>query len=191
MNDFFYKKRIAVPVFIIMVLFSVFVLGGIGLREKEKEVLDVFYGKNELGIDVSLEYENIIGSCKNLLVVANKYLEKDHTAEGLIKDIEKYEKGDKFEKVLKDTGFGGMQGASKSIIERLMYMEIADKDRQYLIKIEADIDATFRKIKLSGYDTLAYEFNVLVANPENPYTELIAKANGIKGLPLALTNVTR
>ena len=183
MNDFFYKKRIAVPVFIIMVLFSIFVLGGRDLRKEANKALDVFYGDNEYDIDISQECENIIANGKNLLVIANKYLDKDDAG---IRTLTNYANeiisGNRFERA-DGLAHGAVmiQRTKDDVLVRLFTMDITEKDREYLIKIEADIDASLRKAKLSGYSEYEAEFHELRVNP---YTNFIARVNRIKYLPM-------
>ena len=192
MNDFFYKKRIAVPVFIIMVLFSVFVLGGRGLKEEKKAVLDIYYGNNEYDVNVGQEFYKLIGSSKNLLVIADKYLEKDHPdVSGLTRFIERHEEKDIIERSLEEMSVENILSTAASAIDWINAEGITDRDKQYLIKIEEDMKAAARKIELSGYYTAAYDFNKLILNPGNPYTGFIAKVNAITGLPHSAKHVTR
>ena len=184
MNDFFYKKRIAVPIFIVMVLFSIFVLGGSDLRKEANKALDVFYGDYEYDIDVSLECENIIANGKNLLVIANKYLEKDDVEVAVLNNRlnDQPISGDRLERAIRlVSGMRMLQGCIDEVMIKLSVMDITDRDREYLIKIETDIDASVRKAKLNNYNEFYEKYMEMVSNP---YTGLIAKFNGIKYLPL-------
>jgi len=184
MNDFFYNKTIAAFALVAMVLFSVFVLGGSGLRQEREKALDVFYGDNEYGVDISLECENIISNCKNLLVIAGKYLEKDDEAvEGLSIHTSYPVSVDRFERANGLSGSSGFaQKYANDVMVKLLTMDITEKDREYLIKIEADIDTAVRKSLLSGYNICHESYAVTISNP---YTGFIAKVtgNGIENLP--------
>ena len=188
MKDFFYNKKIAAIAFIGMVLFAVFVIGGRDLKKEANVALDVFYGKieygkNDYGIDVSLECDNIIGNGKNLLIIASKYLDDNEASVVVLREYtQEAPSKDRAARARELTaGAALVRAASHEVMVKLFTMDIADKDREYLIKIEADIEAAIRKSGLSGYGEFADEFNELITNP---YTGFIAKVNRIKELPI-------
>ena len=177
MNDLLYNKKTAYIAVLLMVLVSVFILGGNDLRREQVRVMDTALGYNELGIDITAESSIVLANSANLLVVARRYIDADDRRIININDK------------LENTQFGLSNSSgyrpldtivpyAQRLIDDLSTMNIEPRSSDQLTEIEINIYSALRRIRLSGYNELATDFNRLL---RNPYTGLIATVRGISG----------
>ena len=179
MNDLLYNRRTAYIAVLLMVLVSIFILGGNDLQRERTRVVDVLRGQNELGIDVESEAALIRANSANLLVVAGRYLDSES---GYIINIQHIldntDTGSNFEnwEIMLEL----VNNVLPYVNELLHVMDNIDveiRDAEHLTEIEGNIHAALRRIHLSGYEPLANRFNRQL---RNPYTSLIATVRGIR-----------
>jgi len=175
MNDLLYNKKTAYIAVFLMILVSIFILGGNDLRREHTRVMDIALGYNELGIDVTHESAIVLANSSNLLVVARRYMD---SGDRRIADISN---------ILDNTLWGLNDSAGyrpldiilpyvQRLIDDLSTMNIEPRSGEQLTEIEINIYAALRRIRLSGYNGAATEFNRLL---RNPYTGMIATVRGI------------
>jgi len=175
MNDLMYNKKTAFIALFLMVLISIFILGGNGLRREHLRVLDVMNGHNEFGVNVVTESEIILANSANLLVVASRYI--DTSGRRLVElrgfgdpNAEEWENNfNRVDEFLPDV---------YQLLGDLATIDIEPRSAEQLTEIEINIYAALRRIRLSGYNELVEDFNKLL---RNPYTGMIATVRGISG----------
>jgi len=177
MNDLLYNKKTAYIAVFLMMLVSIFILGGNDLRRERLRVMDTALGYNELGIDVVQESAIVLANSANLLVVAGRYID---SGDRRIADIRNTLDNTQFS--LNDsTGyrpFDIIVPYVQRLLDDLSIMDIEPRSADQLTEIEINIYAALRRIRLSGYNEIAADFNRLL---RNPYTGLIAAVRGISG----------
>jgi len=188
MNDFLYNRKTAYICVFLMVLVSIFILGGNDLRNERMRVINAVNGQNELSISVTAEASIVLANSANLLVVAGRYID---TEDNRILNIRNF---------LDDpvTGhsnlsdweinlyiMGRVMPYVRRLLGELSDMNIESRSAEQLTEIEINIDAALRRIDLSGYNALADDFNRLL---RNPYTGMIATVRGIRGFLMVRTN---
>jgi hypothetical protein len=156
------------------------------LARESAEVLSVYQGGNELEIRVDEEYEIIMRNVSNLTVVAGSYLESNNRQlERLRTDMERYRQPGRQASRQADvinqiSALENILPRAREITHIMEGMDLSSRDAGYLTEIGGNIDASLRKISLSGYYTQAAKFNDLI---RNPYTAFIAGLRGIKEYP--------
>ena len=180
MSDLLYNKKTAYIAVVLMILVSIFILGGNDLRREHTGVMDVALGYNELGIDVMHENAIVIANSANLLVVAGRYMDSGDRRIADIRDLL-----DNTQFGLSDTlGYRPLDVILpyvNKLIDDLSTMNIEARSAEQLTEIEINIYSALRRIRLSGYNELAMDFNRLL---RNPYTGLIATVRGINGFSI-------
>ena len=177
MSDLLYNKKTAYIAVVLMILVSIFILGGNDLRREHTGVMDVALGYNELGIDVTHESTVVLANSSNLLVVARRYID---AGDRRITNI-----NDKLENtqwsLVNNSGYESLDTILpyvQTLLDDLSIMTIEPRSAEQLTEIEINIYAALRRIRLSGYNNAAADFNRLL---RNPYTGLIATVRGING----------
>lgn len=203
MNSLLYDKKTAYISVVLMVLVSIFLLGGNSLRREYNRVVDVFRGQNELGIDTQQESIIVLTNAFNLLVIADRYLEDDIQAEGLrnvfinaeglrnVLDTAQVRRNhlldsDRLNWEAQFITADKVRPYMRSLLTALSHEEISGSSAGHLTEIEGNINGAFRRMALSGALDEAGDFNRLL---QSPYTALIATVRGIREFPVPVTGL--
>ncbi|MCL2564875.1 MAG: hypothetical protein FWE24_03570 [Defluviitaleaceae bacterium] len=188
MNSLLYDKKTAYISVVLMVLVSVFILGGNSLRREYNRVVDSFRGQNELGINIQQESIIIIQNTSNLLVVADRYLNYDNVhAERLRRLLDTAEV--RRNNILDDERLNWesqfitadrIRPHVHALLSVMSYEEVSPTSAGHLTEIEGNINAALRRMDLSNAFEEALAFNNLL---RNPYTALIAAVRGVREFP--------
>jgi len=196
-DSLLYDKKTAVISVVLMVLVSVFILGGNGLRAERRRIEAIFSGQNELGIDNRQEAVLILQNTANLLVVADRYADNAHV-EQMSERIRMVMDSIVLPSPLHPTSeydfvnvgelqFNTMDRALPHVRELLQIMEsvpVSAASAAHLTEIDGNIIAAERRISLNAdYIGEARDFNRLL---RNPYTYVIATVRGLAPLPMAV-----
>jgi len=196
MNSLLYDRKTAYIAVALMVLVSVFILGGNSLRREYNRVMDVFSGQNEPGIDVQQESIIILQNAFNLLVVADRYLlivtdeyveENAHAGRlRAILDTAPFRTNHLlyWDRLNWEDQLITVNTASpfiNELLEILKNEEISETSAGHLTEIEGNINAALRRMNLSGYRSEFENFNNVL---RSPYTALIATVRGVRPLPV-------
>jgi len=189
MNSILYDRRTAYISVLLMVLVSIFILGGNSLRTERQRIVDVFRGQNELGIDTQQEAIIILQNAANLLVVADRYLDGNEQAENIRALLNNTSVPINhltyWDHVNWEVQFATADRIMPHVRALLLTMDttlVTDVDRGHLTEADGNIRAALRRISLSGANAQAQAFNNI---SRNPYTAIIATVRGVSKLPVA------
>ena len=172
LNDLLYNKKTAYIAVVLMIIISVFILGGNSLIEHRERVVLAMSGQNEFDVNVFTESAIINANGANLLVVSNRYLDGSDELITNVSDALNESFESELQRAVKVVFY------AERLIDELSSKEISEASRVHLTEIEGNIYSALFRIELSGYNALAVEFNRLIANP---YTSLIATVRGVYG----------
>ena len=173
MNDLLYNKKTAYVTLFLMVLISIFIIGGNDIRREQQRILDVMNGYNELGINVVDESEIILANSSNLLVVASRYVS---TSGRRLVEMRQFGDPNAEEWENNFSRVDEFMPDVHQLINELGALDIENRSAAQLTEIVINIDAASRRIRLSGYNDAAHNFNRVL---RNPYTGTIAAVRGI------------
>jgi len=179
MNDLLYNRKTAYIAVFLMILTSIFILGGNSLRREYTRILNVAHGQNMLGIDLEFESNLVLANSANLLVVAGRYLD---ASDNRIVDIRTIlnEPGSASNLSDWEAGFDAMARVIPIVDDLLRSfndMDISPASANHLTEIDSNIRAAIRRVNQSAYFSMAEDFNRTL---QNPYTNLIAMVRGVR-----------
>lgn len=189
-NSLLYDKKTACISVILMVLVSVFILGGNGLRAERRRIEGIFMGQNELGIDNQQEAILILTNAANLLVVADRYLERSPDAERIRSIMDSiavpltrvahydFTSVAEIQFIVVDRILPNV----RALLDTMEGVDVSPASAAHLVEIDGNIRGAVRRIGLNdSYRSEAEAFNRLL---RNPYTAVIATVRGISELPV-------
>lgn len=156
---FLKNRKTATGITALIILFSILLGAHLSLTKLKEETLSVFYhGENtgEKGIQSDLEY--ISDQCYNLTVVAGRYMNREEeTVKEVSEHLEALKKaaapGDKYkakENLIK---------ASMELHEKLVLMNLTEKDRYYCDSFPVNLRSRELIISHSSYNEKAASYN--------------------------------
>ena len=190
MNSLLYDRKTAFISVTLMVLVSIFILGGNSLRAERQRVVDVFRGQNELGIDTQQEAILILSNAANLRVIADRYLSSNAAAERITSITDNTAVPLNHILYWDHVNFEAQFVAADRVIpfvyellDALRGVDVSHGSAAHLTEIDGNIRGAVRRINLSGAMTEGAGFNALL---RNPYTGLIATVRGVADMPVAV-----
>lgn len=153
------NKNFAWAVSALLILFSVFILGGNKLIAERNKAMDVFInGSNEDASSIHQELDKLSGYAKNLSVVAKNVISEDESAVNKLLDAaEALSKADTTKQKLQ--AYKKLLENTENVLNLCKAKEKSQQNADYLTSIEANIKTAAFKISNNSYNNAAIEAN--------------------------------
>lgn len=167
---------------ICVVVGSVLLGSSISLNKEREHVLSLYYDSRHDAAHHSVEsdLQRLAADSSNLLVVAQRYLAADDPyVSGVARARELLETADGPQHAA--TASAELYAALQDLDTHLRTLALSSDDQSYQRKLMANLNATYRTLQASGYNSAAVAFNQTLAQfPAN----LLARIVGVEPLEL-------